>query len=109
MTEARNVGDAYKAAMIDEWRSYVTAGRTAQAEHVAEMLRVEYDYDVRGGSRKKKPEEAKEQAVVPAPAENTAAAKPAEAVVEAKQEERKPAPRTAAKKTAPARPQTGSK
>ena len=54
----RDIEAAYKDALIDEHEGYVRAGRTAEAEQVAEALKDRYDYDVdkRDGDAKKEKE-----------------------------------------------------
>ena len=80
MTKDMNIRDIqadYRAAMIEEYNSYVTAGRKADAEHVARVLKYTFDYDVSGAAKRPEPEPPVERAV-PAPPEPPAgAAEPA--------------------------------
>lgn len=95
----RNVAAAYRDAMISEYESYKGAGRKKDADHVAEVLRTEYDYEVEpepepekkssdGDGPEKRPEADLRQ--------TTAEPKPPEAAVE-------PKPQPAARKTASSR------
>lgn len=96
----RDIEAAYKDALIEEHAGYVRAGRTAEAEHVAEVLKDRYDHDVAksgpGASAASGPEKV----------ETTAAARPPEAAVESKPPAKKVAasPKTAAKKAAASNP-----
>jgi hypothetical protein len=71
----RDVKKDYRDAMVAEYASLVRAGRAEEAEHVAESLREQFDYDVspkRGRAKKEEPEQTRETtAAAPAP-ENTA-------------------------------------
>lgn len=87
---ARDVDAAYKAALVDEYESYLRAGRQAAADQVARVLLAEHGYNVRGDGK-----EETETAVV-SPAENAAASEPKETAVEAKPDSTRQAP--AAKK-----------
>lgn len=97
------IDDRYKAAMIDEYESYMRAKRTKDAQHVAKTLLDTYGYDVTAQEEPEK-EQAAEPSVAP---ETTAAAPPPEAAVEPKAQAPQPKtnqPRTAAKKAAPSKP-----
>ncbi|MER6534689.1 hypothetical protein ABT215_12940 [Streptomyces sp900105755] len=88
------IDERYKQALIEEHESYVRAKRTKDAEHVAEVLREQYGYDV-GGHEKaetKTAEQAPQTAAEPRPPEATVPPKPEPAGAEAKP--------TVAKKTA---------
>jgi hypothetical protein len=99
--ELRDVDADYKAAYVDEYRSYKQAGRHEDAARVAAILRDRYGVDVDAAEA-----EAPVQRPEPGEAETTAAAPPPEAAVEPKPAAQKaPARKTAAKKTAPAKPQ----
>jgi hypothetical protein len=93
VSDRRNIDDDYKQAMIREWEAYAASGRSQQADHVAEVLLAEYDYDVHAAGKKQ------ETAAAEAAPENTAATKPPETAVEPKPETAA-RPRAAAKKTA---------
>lgn len=86
------IDNRYKQALIDEYEAYSRAKRTESAEHVAEVLREQYGYDV------EKQAEPEEKAQEPTP-RTTAEPRPPEAAVASKPEpasvEEKP---TAAKK-----------
>lgn len=64
----RDIEAAYKDALLEEHASYVRAGREAEAEHVAGVLKGQYGHDVAkksnedGGEKEKKPEPAPERA-----------------------------------------------
>lgn len=50
----RDIKQAYRAAMIDEYAALKASGRDEEAEHVATVLAERYDHKVDG--RKKPPE-----------------------------------------------------
>lgn len=77
----RDVKKDYRDAMVAEYASLVRAGRAEEAEHVAESLREQFDYDVAPAKarRAKTDKEAPDQ-----PAETTAAAPPPETTAEPK-------------------------
>lgn len=109
------IDDRYKAAMIDEYESYVRAKRTKDAEHVAQALLDRFGYDVHAEPESEESGPAAEtKDVAPAP-QTTAAAKPPEAAVEPQPKPAtaaaKPAAakKTATAKTAAAKPQAESK
>ncbi|MFJ2004810.1 hypothetical protein [Streptomyces chartreusis] len=86
--------------MIEEHASYVRAGRTEQAEHVAAVLLADYDHDVEATT-----EETGERPT-PGEQENAASAPPPEAAVEPKPAKKAAPP---ARKAAPSKPAQGSK
>jgi hypothetical protein len=81
----RDIEADYRAAYIAEYESYRRAGRDADAENVATILREQYGHDVEA-----EPEQA------PAAPEHAAADRPPEAAVE-------PKPARAAAKRTPAK------
>ncbi|MCM1972323.1 hypothetical protein [Streptomyces sp. G1] len=94
--EIRDTRAAYRDALIEEHASYVRAGRTAAAEHVARVLLAEYDHDVTPAAPAAEPE--------PEPVKETAAAEPApERAVEAP-----PVKKTAAARKTTARRPAGN-
>lgn len=80
----RDIKAAYRQAMVEEYEAYRRAGRDAEAEHVADVLRERYGHEVAPEA------DAPERADAERPPENTAKPKPA----------RTPAKRPAAKKAA---------
>lgn len=98
--QVRDTHAAYRDALIEEHASYVRAGRTAAAGHVAAVLLADYDYDVRPAAQTaQRPE--------PGIPETTAAARPPEAAVEPKAQApqtKATQPRTAVKKAATSKP-----
>lgn len=66
--KARDLQADYKAAMIEEYESYIRGGRTAEADDVAAELKLTFGHDVTGGAEKPEPEPPVERAV-PEPAE----------------------------------------
>lgn len=97
---SRDIKSAYKAALIEEYESYLRAGRKAAADHVAGVLLAEHDYRVRDDGQ-----EENEKAVEPSAPENTAQSAPKESAVEQKPDTARQAP-AAAKKTTPAKKTT---
>ncbi|SMF86110.1 hypothetical protein [Streptomyces sp. Amel2xC10] len=93
MSEIRDVDEAVRQAMIEEWASYAAAGRTAQAAHVAKVLLADYGHDVNAGKTER------EEAVEPPAPENAVVTAPPETVVDAKPETAG-RPRAAARKAA---------
>ncbi|MFJ6729997.1 hypothetical protein ACIQPQ_34370 [Streptomyces sp. NPDC091281] len=96
--DRRDIDEAYKQAMISEWRAYRDSGRTEQADHVAAVLLAEYDHDVHDVEA-----DGKETAVSQQAPETTAAAKPPQTAVEPKPQTagaRGPAKKAAAVKSA---------
>jgi hypothetical protein len=75
----RDIKADMKAALIDEYNGYVGAGRTADAEGVAKVLKDQYDHDV----AKKGDSEAKPK-VAPTLPERTDAEKAPENTAEPK-------------------------
>ena len=73
----RDIGQAYRIAMVDEYAALKSSGRDKEAEHVAEVLREQYGYEVEAKPAKQPdPEKAPERADVPPPPENTAEPQP---------------------------------
>ncbi|MFF7966756.1 hypothetical protein ACFZC3_15490 [Streptomyces sp. NPDC007903] len=93
------VDERYKAALIDEYQSYVRAKRTKDAEHVAQVLRDQYDYDVDAQDDETKSAKPESKDVGAAP-ETTSAGSPPEAAVEPKPAPANDDTKQAAKKTA---------
>lgn len=94
----RDIDAAYKDALVEEYESYMRAGRGEEAEHVAHELRDRYGVDVAPGPVETLVERADqkppEAAVPPAPNPRSEPG-----IV------RSPAKKTAAKKTTTAPPQ----
>ncbi|MEH0442451.1 MULTISPECIES: hypothetical protein [unclassified Streptomyces] len=105
---SRNIKNAYRAALIDEYESYRRAGRKAEADHVARVLLAEHGHDVRGDGKTEK-----EAAVESSPPENTASTAPKETAVEGKpdtaRQDSAPARKAAAAKRTAAKPQAEGK
>lgn len=76
VSDVRDVKAAYRDAYLEEYRSYVAAGRTEDAEYVAAVLKSEFGVDVNAKAEKPKAE--------PAAPERTDAEKAPEATVEPK-------------------------
>jgi hypothetical protein len=75
----RDIKAAMKAALIEEYDGYVRAGRKADAEGVAKVLKDEHDHDVDKKASEEKPKLAStlpERADAEKPAENTAEPRP---------------------------------
>ena len=75
----RDIKADMKAALIDEYDGYVRAGRKADAEGVAKVLKDEYDHDVDKKASEEKPKLAStlpERADAEKPPENTDEPKP---------------------------------
>jgi FkbM family methyltransferase len=58
VTNVRDVKAAYREAHLDEYRSYMAAGRLEDARYVASVLKSQYGVDVDGGEKPAAPERA---------------------------------------------------
>jgi hypothetical protein len=72
----RDIKDAYRQALVEEYEGYVRAGRSADAEHVARVLSKHYGVDVAPQKTEKPAEtegdDAPERTDEERPPENTA-------------------------------------
>lgn len=75
VTNVRDVEASYREAHLDEYRSYMAAGRLEDAKYVASVLKSQYGVDVDGGEKPEEPA-APERADVERPPETTAEPKP---------------------------------
>jgi hypothetical protein len=73
-----SIDERYKRALIEEHESYRSAGRGADAEEVARVLKEQYGHDVTesDGGGDKKADPVPERTDVERPPENTAEPKP---------------------------------
>lgn len=76
MTNVRDVEAAYRDAHLEEYRSYVAAGRLEDAEYVAAVLKSTYGVDVKAKSKPKPEPVAPERADVEQPPEAAVEPKP---------------------------------
>lgn len=73
----RDIDQAYRTAMIDEYAALKSSGRDEEAEHVATVLRERYGHEVEAKpAKQREPEKAPERVDVAPPPENTAEPQP---------------------------------